>query len=350
MAEKTEKPTQKRLRDARKKGQVIKSNEIVTGFQMAVILGYFIIEGQGMMEAIWKMIDLAITSIDLPLKVAAETVVAAFVYILIRFIAGLVFILVITVAFSCMVQTGPVWASESLKPSFNKVNVISNAKNIFSMKSLFELCKNMLKILVLSLVFYYLLHQHVNMFQYLPTCGVDCGVEIIFTLIKWLWGAFLVCYLVFSVGDYAFVHFQTMKQLKMSKEDTKQEYKETEGNPEVKQKRRELQRETANGSLVSNVKKSTVIVRNPTHIAVCLYYQPGETPLPLVLDKAQEHMALHVVEMAEKHEVPLVENIPLARALYHQVEPGQVIPESLFEPVAELLRVVMNVSYDDGED
>ena len=147
----------------------------------------------------------------------------------------------------------------------------------------------------------------------------------------------------------AFVHFQTMKELKMSKDDTKQEYKETEGNPEVKQKRRELQRETANGSLAQNVKKSTVIVRNPTHIAVCLYYQADETPLPVVLDKAQDHMALHVVDMAEEHAIPLVENIPLARALFNQVESGQVIPESLFEPVAELLRVVMNVSYD-GED
>ncbi|MBU2898930.1 EscU/YscU/HrcU family type III secretion system export apparatus switch protein [Vibrio hepatarius] len=350
MAEKTEKPTQKRLRDARKKGQVVKSPEIVTGFQMAVILGYFIVEGQGMMEAIWKMIDIAINSINLPIKVAAEMVLAAFVFIMVRFIAGLIFLLIITVIFSCMVQTGPVWASESLNPSFNKINIVNNAKNIFSMKSVFSLLKNILKILVLSLVFYYLLHQHINMFQYLPTCGAECGVEVTFTLVKWLWGAFLICYLIFSVADYAFVHFQTMKELKMSKDDTKQEYKETEGNPEVKQKRRELQRETANGSLVSNVKKSTVIVRNPTHLAVCLYYQPGETPLPVVLDKAQDHMALHVVEMAEKHTIPLVENIPLARALFKDVESGHAIPESLFEPVSELLRIIMSVSYDESDD
>ncbi|WP_114785684.1 EscU/YscU/HrcU family type III secretion system export apparatus switch protein [Vibrio tetraodonis] len=346
MAEKTEKPTQKRLKDARKKGQVIKSTEIVTGLQMAVILGYFIIEGQGMMDAVWKMIEISINSINLPIKIAAESVLAAFVFIMLRFMAGLVVILVITVVISCMAQTGPVWASESLTPSFNKINIINNAKNIFSMKSVFALLKNILKILVLTVVFYYLLHQHVNMFQYLPSCGAECGVTVTFTLVKWLWGAFLICYLVFAVADYAFVHFQTMKELKMSKEDTKQEYKETEGNPEVKQKRRELQRETANGSLVQNVKKSTVIVRNPTHIAVCLYYQADETPLPVVLDKAQDHMALHVVDMAEEHAIPLVENIPLARALFNQVESGQVIPESLFEPVAELLRVVMNVSYD----
>ncbi|MDN3609996.1 EscU/YscU/HrcU family type III secretion system export apparatus switch protein [Vibrio ostreicida] len=350
MAEKTEKPTQKRLQDARKKGQVIKSAEIVTGFQMAVILSYFIVEGQGLLEAIWKMIDIAIGAINMPIKLASQMVIAAFVYILIRFIAGLAFILIVTVAFSCLVQTGPVWASESLIPSFKKINVLENAKQIFSMKSLFQLFKNMAKILVLSLVFYYLLDKHVNIFQYLPTCGAECGVTVTFTLIKWLWGAFLLCYVVFSAADYAFVHFQTMKQLKMSKDDTKQEYKQTEGNPEVKQKRRELQRETANGSLAASVKKSTVVVRNPTHIAVCLHYDPNETPLPVVLDKAKEHMALHVVDLAEKNGIPLVENIPLARALFKQVEPGQVIPESLFEPVAELLRVVMNVSYDEGGD
>ncbi|MCG7490157.1 EscU/YscU/HrcU family type III secretion system export apparatus switch protein [Vibrio sp. Of14-4] len=349
MAEKTEKPTHKRLKDARKKGQVIKSTEIVTGLQMAVILGYFVVEGQGMMDAVWKMIEISINSINLPIKIAAESVLAAFVFIMLRFMAGLVVILVITVVISCMAQTGPVWASESLTPSFNKINIINNAKNIFSMKSVFALLKNILKILVLTVVFYYLLHQHVNMFQYLPSCGAECGVTVTFTLVKWLWGAFLICYLVFAVADYAFVHFQTMKELKMSKDDTKQEYKETEGNPEVKQKRRELQRETANGSLMQNVKKSTVIVRNPTHIAVCLYYQADETPLPVVLDKAQDHMALHVVDMAEEHAIPMVENVPLARALFNQVESGQVIPESLFEPVAELLRVVMNVSYD-GDD
>lgn len=350
MTEKTERPTQKRLRDARKKGQVVKSSEIVTGLQMAVILGYFIVEGQGLMETVWKMIEIAIELINQPLKVAAETVLAAFFYIMLRFMAGFTFILIITVILSCITQTGPVWASESLTPSFNKINIINNTKNIFSMKSVFSLLKNILKILVLSLAFYYLLHQHVNTLQYLPICGEVCGIEVTFTLIKWLWGVFLICYLAFSFADYAFVHYQTMKELKMTKNDAKQEYKEMEGNPEVKQKRRELQRETANGSLVQNVKKSTVIVRNPTHIAVCLCYNPDETPLPVVLDKAQDHMALHVVDMAEKYAIPLVENIPLARALFNEVELGQAIPESLFEPVAELLRVIMNVLYDDSDD
>ena len=114
-----------------KKGQVVKSPEIVTGLQMAVILGYFILEGQAIMEAVWKMIEISIDSINLPLKVAAETALAAFVFIMLRFMAGLVFILVITVIISCMAQTGPVWASESLTPSFNKINIINNAKNIF---------------------------------------------------------------------------------------------------------------------------------------------------------------------------------------------------------------------------
>ena len=153
MAEKTEKPTQKRLKDARKKGQVIKSTEIVTGLQMAVILGYFIVEGQGMMDAVWKMIEISINSINLPIKIAAESVLAAFVFIMLRFMAGLVVILVITVIISCMAQTGPVWASESLTPSFNKINIINNAKNIFSMKSVFALLKNILKILVLRWFF-----------------------------------------------------------------------------------------------------------------------------------------------------------------------------------------------------
>ncbi|QDO84224.1 EscU/YscU/HrcU family type III secretion system export apparatus switch protein [Shewanella psychropiezotolerans] len=347
MSEKTEKPTEKRLREARNRGQVIKSAEVVTGLQMAIILGYFLFEGQGLMQSFIYLINTTINSINLPLETAAEQIVGTFVMIALRFLGGLTLVLLFTIILGNVVQTGPVWASEALKPSMNKLNVINNAKQLISWKSVFELGKNLVKVIVLSLVFYYLLHRYVNSFQYLPLCGEACGLGVISTLITWLWGCFLGCYVIFGIADYAFQRYSLMKELKMSKEDTKQEYKDSEGNPEVKQKRRETQREVASGSLAANVQKATVVVRNPTHLTICLYYQSGETPLPTVLEKAKGHMALHIVALAEKAGVPIVENIPLARAIYGQVEAGEPIPESLFEPVAELLRVVMAIPYDD---
>lgn len=347
MAEKTEKPTEKRLREARNRGQVIKSAEIVTGLQMAVILGYFLFEGPALVQSIIGLIDLTLNVINLPLETAVAQVVGMFAMIALRFLGGLILVLAFTIVLANVGQTGPVWAGEAVLPSMNKLNVMKNAQQLISMKSLFELAKNVLKVIVLGLVFYYLLHRYVTSFQYLPQCGEACGLGVISTLITWLWGCFLGCYLVFGIADYAFQRYSLMKELKMSKEDTKQEYKDSEGNPEMKQKRRETQREVASGSLANNVRKATVVVRNPTHIAICLYYSECETPIPTVIEKAEDHMALHLVSLAEKAGVPIVENIPLARALFKQVETGSAIPERLFEPVAELLRLVMAVSYDE---
>ncbi|NRD73634.1 EscU/YscU/HrcU family type III secretion system export apparatus switch protein [Shewanella sp. VB17] len=349
MSEKTEKPTEKRLKEARNRGQVIKSAEIVTGLQMAIILGYFLFEGQALMHSVMYLINVSIQSINLPLERAADQIIGTFAMVAFRFLGGLTVVLVLTIIVGNVVQTGPVWASEALMPSMKKLNVVDNAKQLISWKSVFELAKNLLKVIVLSLVFYYLLRRYVTSFQYLPLCGEGCGLGVISTLITWLWACFLGCYVIFGIADYAFQRYNLMKELKMSKDDTKQEYKDSEGNPEVKQKRRETQREVASGSLAANVRKSTVVIRNPTHLAICLYYQAGETPLPRLLEKAEDHMALHIVDLAEKAGVPIVENIPLARAMYAQVGSGESIPESLFEPVAELLRMVMAVPYDESD-
>lgn len=346
MAEKTEKPTQKKLNDAKKKGQVVLSQEIVVGFQMVAVLGYFLMEGPAMMSGFKNLIELTIATSSYPFYQAVDMFVAAFKSLFWRLTIGMSIVFIVTLIMSCVGQTGPVFASESLEPKLDKLNVVNNAKNIFSMKSLFDLCKNILKTLILGMVFYYLISEHADMFQYLPACGVQCGLNVTFTFMKWLLGAFIACYVLFAIADYAFMYHNTMKDLKMSKEDTKQEHKESEGDPQIKGKRKELAREINSGATKSNVKKSTVVIRNPTHLAICLYYDADVTPLPQVLEKSADHMALHVVGLANKYQVPVVENVPLARALYKQVETGQYIPESLFEPVAELLRIIMNLSYD----
>ncbi len=348
--EKTEKPTQKKIKDARNKGQVIKSTEIVTGLQMAVILAYFMGLGHEFLLACIHFIKVSIDSVNLDFDVATDLVYGEFMGLFVRYIGGLGLILFVVIVLGNILQTGAMWASEAVEFKFDKLNVVSNAKNLFSMKSVFELLKNLFKVFVLSLVFYYILHKYANSFQYLPICDEECGLKVMMTLILWLWGCFVGCYLLFGAADYAFQHYNTMKELKMTKEETKQEHKDQDGNPEIKQKRRETQREVASGSLASNVKKSSAVVRNPNHLAICLYYDSQDAPIPKVLEKAEDHMALHIVDLAEKNQIPIVENILLARSLYSQVEAGDFVPESLFEPVAELLRFVMSVDYDDDEE
>ena len=348
--EKTEKPTEKRLREARNKGQVVKSDEIVTGAEMAAILVFFLAQGHDFMEASIQLIDLTIRVSSLDLVDASEIIFGAFTALFIKYIGGLGLFLAFVIILGNVIQTGPMWATEAAQPKFDKLNVVNNVKQLFSMKSVFELAKNILKVLVLSLVFYYILSKYANSFQYLPICDEQCGLKVMMTLILWLWGCFVGCYLLFGSVDYAFQRHKTMDELKMTKQETKQEAKDTEGNPEIKQKRRETAREIASGSLASNVKKSSAVVRNPNHIAVCLFYDAQESPIPKVLEKAKDHMALHIVSLAERNRIPVVENVPLARSLYAEVESGGFIPEELFEPVAELLRFVMELDYEDDED
>ncbi|EEW3366933.1 type III secretion protein YscU [Escherichia coli] len=136
-----------------------------------------------------------------------------------------------------------------------------------------------------------------------------------------------------------------MKKMKMSKDEVKREAKDTDGNPEIKGERRRLHSEIQSGSLANNIKKSTVIVKNPTHIAICLYYKLGETPLPLVIETGKDAKALQIIKLAELYDIPVIEDIPLARSLYKNIHKGQYITEDFFEPVAQLIRIAIDLDY-----
>ncbi|MCL9783718.1 EscU/YscU/HrcU family type III secretion system export apparatus switch protein [Vibrio sp. S4M6] len=346
MAEKTEKPTQKKIKDARKKGEVAKSNEVTTGVQLAAILLFFYFQGHHLMVGMQAIITVTLDSLNLPIKQAVGNILGTFVGFMLHFGVGLALMLIFITLLTLIAQVGPLFSPEAIHPKGEKINPISNFKNIFSMKSLFELFKSCLKVALLSIIFAYILNKYSNSLQFLPLCGLSCGLSITATLCLWLWGCLIAFYVVFGALDFAFQKHTLMKQLKMSKEDIKQEHKDMEGNPEIKQKRKQTHKEIQSGSLADNVKKSSVLIRNPTHLAVCLFYKEGETPLPKVLEKGRGEMALHMVKLAEKHGVPVVENRPLARALMHGVETNHYISENLFEPIAEILRIINNLDYE----
>lgn len=350
MSEKTEKPTEKKIKDARKKGQVAKSVEITSGIQLAAVLAYFTFEGQHLLQSFEVMIHAAIDASGHDIATALEQVTRVFAAIIMRFVVGIA-VLVITVTVVAIIgQIGPMLASEAMQPSLDKINPLGNFKQMFSIKSLFELTKSILKVLLLSLIFVYLIRQYGPSIQFLSLCDVSCGMQVSIQLLYWMWAALIGFYVIFGIADLAFQRYNTTKQLMMSMDDIKQEFKNSEGNQEIKQKRKEVHREIQSGSLAANVAKSTVVVRNPTHVAVCLYYKEGETPLPQLLEMGRDEVALHIVRLAEKNGIPVVENITVARALAAQFEVGRVIPSELFEPVAHILRIAMNLNYEDGND
>lgn len=346
MSEKTEKPTAKKIREARAKGQVAKSTEITSGVQLAVMLGYFMFEGTYLLNSFKLLLEMTISAVNFDLTTALKQMSDLLTAIIIRVLGGIATILIAITTITIICQTGPLLAPEAMKPSFEKFNVIANAKQMFSTRNLFEFAKSLTKVGVLFLIFFYLIRQYTPSIQFLPLCSVTCGLEVSTQLLYWMWSVLICFYVIVGIADFSFQCYNTGKQLMMSLEDIKQEHKNSEGNPQMKQKRKEVHREVQSGSLSANVAKSTVVIRNPNHIAVCLYFNPGETPLPQVIEIGHDHVALNIVALAEKAGIPVVENIPTARALAAKCEVGRYIPAELFEPIAHILRIAMKLDYE----
>ena len=346
MSEKTEKPTPKKIKDARKKGQVAKSNEITTGAQLAIIYVYFTFFGHQLFDKLKQIIIVTFESLNLPLNIAIHNILLSFqdiVFFVGFLLGGLLFIFTV---FIIIIQTGPLIASESIKPSAKKLNPLGNIKNIFSMKSLFEFFKNCLKVILLTLIFFYILSKYSNSMQYLPMYDIGSGIKVTTILISWLWGSLLIFYIIFGAADFAFQKHSTMKQLKMSKDEIKKEFKNSEGNPEIKSKRKQVHQEIQSGSLANNVKKSSFVVKNPTHVAVCIFYDEIDSPVPKVIEKQLDSLALQVIKIAEKNNIPIIEDIKLARNLYSKIPLGKPIVEEFYEHIAEILRMINNLDYE----
>ncbi len=349
MSEKTEQPTEKKQRDARAEGQVAKSADLTVLVQLAVILGFFAAQGSAMYDAFCFLIDVTIRSINLPLDEALIHTGSAALDVIYRCLVPMFGMLAVASAASIVAQTGFVFAPKALKIKGAKLNPLANAKQLFSGRNLFEFGKSVLKVTVLTVIFYFIMKRNLGSFQFMPVCGIECGMRMTGKMVISMLGALICFYLFMGTLDFAFQKYSTRKQMMMSKEEIKQEHKNSEGNPEVKHERKRVHHEIQSGSLASNVKKSTAVVRNPTHIAICLHYEPGVTPLPCVLEKGEDAMARHIVSLAQQAGVPVIENIPVARALNAKTERGGYIPVELFGPVAEILRAIEDMSDTDEE-
>lgn len=343
MSEKTEKPTPKKLRDAREKGQVIKSVEITSGVQLLTIFFVFFImwgswfaELKSLMEAT-LMLTLSHTSAEVTSLVVSWGGFIAWV------IGTLGAVLMISTIISVTGQIGLLFAPKVMANAGKKLNVIANVKQLFSMKNFFELVKSLLKIALVTTIFYFSLKSNFSSFQYSPVCGVDCAQPLFTRIITVLFLGLILSYIFFALADYSFQRFTTMKQLKMTKEEIKQEHKNMEGNAEIKQKRKQTHRELQNDTAQSNVKRSTVVIKNPTHIAVCVWYDEVLCPLPKVIDKAYGDMALKMHTLAEKEGIPVIENIPLARGLMKSIAINEYISSEFFQPVADVIRMVQSI-------
>ena len=242
----------------------------------------------------------------------------------------------LTAIFATIIHQGPVFTGEKLKMKFETLNPINGAKNLFSKKNLFEVFKSIVKSTTYALFFIYIIRSNMQDIVFMPRCGLNCLLEKILDVMMDF--VIFICFIgiIVAIIDYIVQKSIYTKELMMSKDEVKREYKDVEGNPEIKRRRKEIHREIIE-SQATNVANSDVLVTNPTHITIGIKYQRGQTPLPIITLKAADHQALVCRKIAKEKNVPVVDNIPLAQALWENGEVEQFIPRDLFEPVAHVL-------------
>ncbi|MBI4715206.1 MAG: flagellar biosynthesis protein FlhB [Nitrospirae bacterium] len=340
--EKTEQATPRRRQEAREKGQVARSREIPSVAVLAAGTGalYVLLPSlAGGISDLTREVFLAGET----LRLDADTLYPFLLQIVTRtavMILPLMGIVAAAGAAANVFQFGILFSGQALKPQASRISPIKGFKRIFSLHSLVELVKSLLKIAVVGGVAYFLIRGEIGLLPSLVDMGVFQIVEylthLIFKLLLWT-----IVVLLFLAGlDFAFQKWEHERSLRMSKEEIREEHKRTEGDPMIKARIRALQREMARKRMMAAVPKADVVVTNPTHLAVALAYVHGKMRAPKVVAKGAGVLAAKIKAVAREHGVAVVEDKPLARILYKTVEIGQEIPAQLYKAVAEVLAYV----------
>jgi len=345
--EKTEKPTPKKRRKAREEGQVLQSRELTSAIVLLSIFLTLKIAGSFMYEQL--IINFKIAYIDfaqVPDLYTLQGIRRLFIDGLLQFLkilAPVFAIALITSLASSYAQVGFLFTTKTLAIKFNRINPINGLKKIFSLRSVIELVKSILKIVIIGYIAYsYLTGEAQNILKAMDMDVISIAVYICSTTLN---VAIRMCIamLILGVLDYGYQWWEYEKNLKMTKQEIKQEYKETEGNPEIKGKIKQKQRQIALRRMLQDVPKADVVITNPTHFAVAIKYDPKVADAPMVVAKGQDYMAQRIKEIAKENKVEIVENKQLARTLYSTVEIGDKIPPDLFQAVAEVLAFVYSL-------
>ena len=257
---------------------------------------------------------------------------------------GVTAVLAVSATFA---QTKLLVSAESLKPKFNRISPLQGFKRLFSLRSVVEALKGLLKITILLYLIYNYFQTVVLGFSRFLDMEVSQACGILFDDILSLILQVVIAFTVLAGADYLYQWWDYERQLKMSKQEVKEEYKQTEGDPQVKGKIKQIQRQRAQKRMMQQVPKADVVIRNPTHVAVALRYKPDKDDAPVVVAKGLDELALRIVSVAEENGVAIVENVPLARSLYADAELDRMIPMEFYGPVAEVLVYVLKLDRDE---
>ena len=349
-AEKTEKAPPKKKRDAREEGQVLQSREITAAFiLLATFLGLKVF-GKYMLNYLTKFMTETYKTIEnVDILFYEDNLMIGFTKILAIF-SGLAAPLLLIAFLSALainyLQVGFLFTTKPLEIKLNRINPIEGFKRLFSKKALMELFKSIMKILLIGYVAYSFINKNItkiiNLSKLEPMAILKDFASITFSFSIRIIGALMVL----AFLDYIFQWREHEKNLMMTKQEIKEEYKQTEGDPLVKSKIREKQRRIAMSRMIQDVPKADVIITNPTHIAIAIKYDKDLYGAPYILAKGVDMVAENIKKVGKEYSIPMIENKPLARALYNNTEVGDLIPEELYEAVAEVLAYVYSLKDD----
>lgn len=346
--EKTEEPTAKKLEDARKEGQVAKSKELSLGFgllAMFILLKIYVsLLGEQFMDlfsVVYNRIPELTTFVSG--NIPTWDYFNFFRYVLFRAVLLMIPFMLIALAVGVVVEIAQVkWAptTKPLQPKFNKMNPISGFKRIFSVQSLVEFLKSLLKIGLIVWIVYSTLNDNWGIIFHFLDMPVEQTIAQIGDLVINLGIKLALFYLIIAFADFLFQKWKFKQDMMMTKQEVKDEFKQAEGDPQIKGKIRQKMMQISRQRMMQDIPKADVVITNPTHFAVALKYDPALYPAPYVVAKGTDHLAAKIKEVARENNVEIVENKPLARSLYANVQIGEVITEDLYKAVADILAMV----------
>lgn len=339
---KTEEPTHKKLEDARKKGQTFSSREINHFFMMLALALFLALLAPSLGRDMIDTLGPFITQPDqMNMDAAGFTGLMRTVTISTVLALSLLFLASIVAAIApAVVQKKWLFSVESIKPKLNKISLLAGVKRLFGLKALVEFGKSLLKISIVGFIAVNAIMPYKGTLYMLPALPKAEMLVFAQDMAGRMMLAVLCMLFLLSIGDYLLQRFMFMKQMRMTKQEIKEEYKQQEGDPHIKGKLKAIRREKAKQRMMANVPKADVIVTNPTHYAIALQYDSASMQAPKLIAKGTDDVAGRIREMATKHKIPIVRNPPLARVLYDTTDIDEDIPIEHYQAVAKIIGYV----------